>query len=108
MKHRLVVDPRVHDQLRQACRWRAENRSPDQAERWYDGFAGAIQTLAVDPQRHGLAPEDEAFPFEVRHLRYGLSRTPTHRAIFTIRPEMVYVFSIRHVAQLPVTPDDLL
>ena len=107
MKYRVVVDPRIHDQLREACRWWAENRSAEQAEQWYEGISKAIESLGENPLRHGLAPEDESFPIEVRNVLYGLSRKPTHRAIFTIRPDMVYVFSVRHVAQKPLTPDDL-
>jgi plasmid stabilization system protein ParE len=107
MKYRIVVDPRVHDQLRQACRWWAEHHSAEQAERWYNGFADAIQTLGDNPHRHGLAPENESFPIEVRNLLYGIGHKPTHRALFAIRPDMVYVFSVRHLAQKPLTPDDL-
>ena len=47
------------------------------------------------------------FPFEVRQMTYGLGSRPTHRALFVIRPDMVYVIAIRHLAQRAVSPDDL-
>lgn len=106
MKSRIVVRPRAEEQLESAARWWAEHRSEDQAEAWYTGFVKAIKSLHHDAQRCPLAIENEAFPFEVRELRYGLGRRPTHRALFTIRPDMVYVFLIRHLAQRSITIED--
>ncbi len=85
----------------------AENRSVEQAERWYDGFSEALLSLPQNPEHHALAAESSAFPLDVRQLNFGIGRKPTHRALYTIRGDMVYVFSIRHLAQRPVTPDDL-
>ena len=107
MTYPLVLSDRARDQLEAACRWWAENRSVEQAERWYDGFAEVLSSLRENPERCPHSPEDHLFPFDVRQLNYGLSGKPTHRALFTIRSDMVYVFSIRHLAQKPVTPDDL-
>ena len=106
MTRPVVISDHAESQLEAACRWWAENRSVDQAERWYEGFAIAIFSLGEDPERFPLAPGDHLFPFDLRQLNYGLGGRPTHRALFTIRPDMVYVFSIRHAAQQPVTPDD--
>ena len=105
--HPLVISDRARDQLAAACQWWAENRSVEQAERWYDGFAEALLSLCHNPERFPRAAEDHLFPFDVRQLNYGLSGKPTHRALFTLRPDMMYVFSIRHLAQEPVTADDL-
>lgn len=107
MTYRLVISDHARDQLEGACRWWAENRSVEQAERWYEGFSEILLSLPQNPKRYALAAESSAFPFEVRQLNYGTGRKPTHRALFTIRGEIVYVFSIRHLAQKPVTPDDL-
>lgn len=107
MTYQLVVSDRARDQLEAACQWWAENRSVEQAERWYDGFAEALLSLCDSPERFPCAPEDHLFPFDVRQLNYGLSGKPTHRALFTIRPDIVYVFSIRHLAQRSITPDDV-
>ena len=93
--------------MERAYSWWAEHRSADQAARWYNGFMNRLLTLESNPARCPLAPENDSFPFEVHNLLYGLSNKPTHRALFTIRPDMVYVFAIRHAAQQPITPDDL-
>lgn len=54
-----------------------------------------------------LAREKDAFPIEIRELRYGLGRRPTHRAVFAIRPNVVVIYAIQHLAQRDLTLDDL-
>lgn len=106
MTYRVILNERAEGQLEAAFRWWAENRSPEQATRWYNGFLDALHGLQEKPDRFGLAREDSSFPVSVRQLLYGAGRRVTHRALFTIRDDMVYVFSIRHVAQKDLSPDD--
>ena len=40
-------------------------------------------------------------------MNFGLGSKLTHRALFVIRPDMVYVIAIRHLAQRSLRPDDL-
>ena len=79
--------------------WWAENRSAEQAVRWYNGIADAIEALADRPAQWPLARENSRTPYELRERHFGLGRQPTHRILFTIRPELVLIVSIRHVAQ---------
>jgi plasmid stabilization system protein ParE len=102
----VFLTDRADRDLVQACTWWAENRSAEQAERWYDGFSRAILSLATNPERCPLAPENEALRYEVRQLSYGLGRRPTHRAVFTIRGNMVLILRVRHLAQQPLSPGD--
>jgi hypothetical protein len=55
--------------------------------------------------RYPLARENDQFPYEVRVMNYGVGSRPTHRALYTIRPNAVVVLSIRSVAQQDVSPD---
>jgi len=107
MSRQVLLTDRAHGDLLEACAWWAENRSPQQAHRWYDGFAKAIRSLATDPERYPLAPENDAFPYEVRQLNYGVGRRPTHRAIFVVRPDSVLILRVRHLAQRPLSPEDV-
>src|ERR1035438_6505356 len=51
--------------------------------RWFQGLRHAVASLSYSPQRCALAPENAAFPFEVRQLLYG--RKPhLYRVLFTI------------------------
>jgi plasmid stabilization system protein ParE len=103
----VIVHPRVGQFLDEAATWWETNRSPDQAERWHIGFVNAIRSLGDSPRSHPIAAESSDFPFELRELHFGLGSRPTHRAIFTIRTDCVYVLLVRHVAQRDISPDDL-
>ena len=98
---------RAKAELHGNARWWAEHRSQQQAQRWHDGFIDALESLAENPERCPLARENDRFPYELRELHYGLGSRPTHRAVFTIRPDMVLVLSIRHAAQADLAEDDL-
>ena len=39
-------------------------------------------------------------------LVYGVGRRPTHRAVFTVRSDLVLVLRVRHLAQKEISPDD--
>ena len=91
----------------QSFEWWATNRSLDQATRWYEGFVVAIESLFESPERCPLIPETDLFPIELKELYYGLGSHPTHRAIFTIRNDVVLIYSIRHLAQDRIMPEDI-
>ena len=107
MKHTVTVLPRAKRQLLEAARWWSENRSQAEAARWFDGFEVALASLATNPERCGLAPENDAFPFTVRQLLYGLGRRVTHRAVFEVRGNEVIVHAIRHLAQQDLAAGDI-
>ena len=106
-KHEVVVTDKAYSQLKAAAQWWAENRSVEQAEKWFAGFLEAIVSLEKNPGRCPLARENTSFPVEIRELHYGVSRRATHRAIFVIRPDKVVVYSVRHLAQRDIQPEDL-
>ena len=107
MSYRVVFTQRAERELEHAADWWAEHRSVIQAAKWYEGFSDAIASLTDKPQRCPLAPENGLFPYEVREIHYGLGSHPSHRAVFTIRPDLVLVLTIRHGAQADLTADDL-
>jgi len=106
MSQLVILHDRAKAFLRNNARWWAEHHSAEEAERWFEGFVTAIASLSETHESHAKAPEDPEFPFTVRELHYGTGSRPTHRALFTVRPDMVYVFLIRHLAQRRVTIDD--
>jgi len=107
VKYQVTVLPKAEAQLYNAALWWSENRDPEQAFRWIVGFEKTIQSLGIDPSRHGLAREDDAFSFELRQLNFGLGNRKTRRAIFEIRDHQVLVYAIRHLAQDAITTDDI-
>jgi len=90
-----------------AARWWAENRSLAQAERWYDGFLEAINSLKENPERFAVAPESGRFPFEIRQINYGPRARSTHRAVFVVRAKSVVVLTVRHLAREDLAAEDL-
>jgi plasmid stabilization system protein ParE len=107
MTIRVVLTRRAESELEGAADWWAAYRSPSQAARWYAGFSDALASLSQKPERCPFAPENGRFPYEIRELYYGLGSRPTHRAVFTIRREMVLVLTIRHAAQTDLREEDL-
>ena len=99
MKLRVVLSERAEEQLEDAYLWWSENRSAEQAVRWYNSFLNKLETLGQNPERFSVAPETFRTAHEVRQLLFGLGRKISHRALFTIRSDMIYVFSVRHVSQ---------
>ena len=106
MTYKVAITDRAFQELDSACKWWSENRSAEQALRWYNGFIRSIRSLADNPESRPFAPENYAFPHEVRELVYGVGRHPTHRALFTIRSDLVLVLRVRHLAQGEISPDD--
>jgi plasmid stabilization system protein ParE len=107
MAAQVVLMDRAFADLQDSFDWWSENRSAEQAARWYNNALKSLQSLATRASRCRLAPENDAFPFEVRQLNFGLGRRPTHRAMFTIRPDMVVVLRVQHLAQIPLTLEDV-
>lgn len=98
MYHVVVTGPARRDFLEQHDWW-ATNRSAEQAARWYAGFYDALLSLAHNPERRSLAPEDGVWPYQLRQLTFGLGRRPSHRALFCIRGDAVFVLRVRSLAQ---------
>ncbi len=87
--------------------WWAKYRSSGQALRWREVCERAIDSLPQRGERCSLAPESNDFPFVVRQLQFGLGRKPTHRAVFTIRKDMILVLRVRHLAQDDLALDEV-
>ncbi len=63
MKLPIVLSPKAEQQLEDIARWWAENRSPEQAERWFAGFIRSLKKLDNSAERCPIAAENVAFPF---------------------------------------------
>ena len=103
----VVVGPRADAQIDQAFAWWAKHRSADQANQWLQGILAAIEGICENPARYSKYSESQRFPFDVREMHFGLGRRVTHRVLFTVRPECIYVLMVLHLARDAVGPDDL-
>lgn len=109
MTHLVVLTSRGQKQLVEVARWWSANRSGAQAARWLDGFEAAIANLSENPVRRPRARENQHFnlTYPTHELYFGLGPRPTHRAVFEIRGDTVFVVAIRHLAQDNLDPEDL-
>jgi plasmid stabilization system protein ParE len=104
MKYLVTVQPSAQDEMEGAYEWIAQ-RAPLTAVRWYNGLLKAIGSLADNPERCSLAPEDEYFDEEIRNLLFG-KRGNAYRIIFTIRSDAVHVLHFRRGARQVLKPKD--
>lgn len=102
----LISEPARHD-VREAFEWWRDNRSPDEAERWYNEILPAISTLSDHPESCPLAPETDLMPTGLRQLHFGIGRRTTHRIVFTIDGNQVVILRVRHVARRDLTDAEL-
>jgi plasmid stabilization system protein ParE len=107
MSLRVVLSERAKQDIKSAYDWWARRRSAEQAERWFDGILDAMDSLASDADRQPDADEAAHLPVPMKVLPFGLGRRPTHRVLFTIRPECVYIVRVWHVSQDAIGADDL-
>jgi plasmid stabilization system protein ParE len=82
--------------------WLISQQAGETGLRWFLGLEKAIASLATFPGRCPLAPESEAFSFEIRHLLYG-RRPHVYRVVFTVESETVYVLHIWHGRRKPIS-----
>jgi hypothetical protein len=108
MSYRLRITDEAAELLLSNAKWYAEtSKSLDIAVAWYDGFMDVLDSLTSNPFRGAVAPENDAFDFELHEIHYGGGKRPTHRALYRIVGVTVEVLSIRHHAQRPLTQGDL-
>lgn len=111
----LMTDRQYHVRLAGPARadldaivvWCSENHSEELAIRLYQRLRRAIEGLDRQAEMHGLAPESSRFERAVRQLLCGLGRSPSYRVLYEVVGDAVHVLRVRHVAQRPLTIDDL-
>ena len=106
MAHVILTGPAKRDILA-AYDWWKENRSAEQADRWYVGIHAAIKSLRDVPHRCPLAAESDLLAQGIRQHLFGLGRRATHRIVFAIDDNTVVVLRVRHTSQDALSWDDL-
>jgi plasmid stabilization system protein ParE len=79
-----------------------KDRSPEGAVRWYDAFLAAAETLAVNPEICGLAPEFAGRSPQVQQRLFKTRRGSTYRLLFMIVDQEVHVLRVRGPGQAPL------
>lgn len=100
MSFRIVLETRADKEIEDAHNWMAQD-SPERALDWYFDILERIETLQNNPFRCSLAPENNSFPEEIRHLIFE-----QYRILFTVRDKAVHVLRVRHGRRDLAMPDD--
>lgn len=103
----LFLTDRAHDDVDSICSWWSKNRSVEQSECWYRQLVTAFDQINTNPDHSLLAGENYKYPFELRQANFGLSGKRTHRILFTIRPDMILVLRVLHLARDALSEEDL-
>ena len=97
MAFRIDFDERAIAEILEILDW-ISDRSPDRAEKWYQGLVDEINTLVTFPLRCPVSPDEKAFGEPVRELLYG-KRPSIYRILFTMREDVVVVLTIKHASR---------
>ncbi len=104
MKYRVIIEQSAHEDLEAITLWLAQH-SEEAARKWYWQVRKAVESLDRSPLRCPLAPENEAFDEEIRHLMNGRRRY-VYRILFTVGKSTVHVLHLRHGAQDALEPTE--
>ena len=107
MNFQLEIAEEAHEDITRNAVWWAEHRSHEQAIRWRESIYDQLELLKELPERHALADENPAFPYDLREKLVGLGNQRGYRALFTIHEQTIFVLAIHRAAQDVVGPDDL-
>jgi plasmid stabilization system protein ParE len=100
MGFRVEITEEAERDAQDIIEWLLSQEAGGTGLRWFEGLEKAIASLEALPLRCPLAPENEAFPFEVRHLLYG-RRPHIYRVVFNVESETVYILHIWHGRRKP-------
>jgi plasmid stabilization system protein ParE len=98
MTYDLVYTNRAKRDLNVAADWIAQ-RAPETAERWFQGFVAALETLRRDAAIYSLAPESDYCSIEVRQFVFRTKSRRVNRALYTIRGSTAVILAIRRPGQ---------
>ena len=96
VSYRVLIQPQASEDIEAAY-----GRSHERAAASLNGAFSAIESLTEFPRRCALAPEDEVFDPEIRHLLHG-----GFRILFTVQEDQLRILHIRHGARRPLGPSD--
>ncbi|MGH2410909.1 MAG: type II toxin-antitoxin system RelE/ParE family toxin [Chloroflexota bacterium] len=102
-EYTIILQPEAYEGMESAYQY-IEQDSPESAHQWAIGLMEAIDSLKIFPARCPAAPENEAFPQEIRQLLYGKGRH-VYRILFTMKGDTVSVLHVRHGARKTVGPE---
>ena len=103
----VVIMPAAEADIDEGFEWWHENRSVEQAHRWYREIYPAIASLSESAERRPLSPEAAKLGVDIREFYFGIGSHPTHRIVFFIEKTTVNILRVRHLSRGRLQPSDL-
>jgi plasmid stabilization system protein ParE len=107
MTYEVFLTPKAKVEIKQISQWWAENRSNRQAHQWTQSVGRQLARLSEAPESHSLSAENGMVSIVLRDLLVGIGRRPTHRAVFTVHGKVVFILTVRHLAQDSIEPETI-
>lgn len=104
MTHRLFIKDEAHNAILRNAIWWRDNHSVEQAIAWQATIYEQLKEPQTMPERHGLAPENHRFPFELRQILLGTGKRGSYRALFRVEGSIVEVLGFYAAEQDQVRP----
>ncbi len=109
MSFKLRIADEAITNIKSDADWWSENRSKEQAREWTRAILTQINGLTETAGQCPRSREDgrEGFPFTLFDKLVGLGPGNSHRAVFTIRDDTVFVLAVRSNRQDDLSPNDI-
>ncbi len=89
-QYEVIILPNAEQDIEESYLY-IKKDSPQNALNWYRDIYNKIQSLSTLPLRCPLAPENDFFEEEIRHLIIQ-----SYRILYTIKDTTVYILHARH------------
>src|SRR5882724_11516879 len=92
----VVITEPAQEDIARSFEWGLNEWGKEQAQRWIRELRTSITSLKHLPERHQLAPENDAFDIDIRQLLVG-----RYRVLYTIEGKQVSILHMRgaHIEQ---------
>ncbi|WAK04256.1 type II toxin-antitoxin system RelE/ParE family toxin [Methylobacter sp. YRD-M1] len=98
-RYTIIISPEAEQDIEDSYLY-IKDDSPQNAMNWYREIYSKIQSLSSFPFRCPLAPENDFFPEEIRHLIIH-----NYRILYTTTGDTVYILHARHGSQEWLMPE---
>ncbi len=103
----VIITPLAENDVLTQFDWWASSRSEEQALRWLVGIYTEMFGLKKSANQHPLAMELPLRSLGVRQLNYGISKRPTHRALYAIKDREIVIYRVRSLHQDRLSEQEL-
>lgn len=109
MSLRLRITNQAIDDIDANKVWWEKNRSVEQANQWETMVFEQLSTLVEFASTCPPSRENgrKGIPYPLQDKRLGLRKMYTHRGVFTVKDETVYVLAVRSTRQRDLELGDL-